>query len=799
MKSLAFFLLVLLATGSLQAAETPIVTVLGPTEFDVSSIDPTKAVEILPPVLLRLEGDLKPEINNATSMKVKVLSVSVGTAARPEYGNGFEFGSFAAGKKGELRELKVIVHLSEIPEPQTYIVKILVLRDGDPTVPAQTFDLKFTRPAATLSLTPSRIDNVLWAPLSGSYEFLPNQLKLQETSGRASLTGVQIRTKDLLKGPNDVPVSGEIRVSTIDKIEAGKDSTPSLEVVGGLPLGSAKGTLVVRSRQLAQPVEVSIEILTRTTRVWLILALAISIALGYFFRTSLDKQRAENQGRLNAEQQYQQIDESKEKAIDSDIQNGLETILTTLRAVIEATPFNAVNLDAATKKAGSEVDAVIKKADEDRNALRLKLKALREKLGLPIGQPKVLSQFVETRILRMQELERDLNRGAVGTVTSALDALDQEVTNGLPELIQKWAEGIHETVNKFGQWTGLDFEAVRRQFLEDTNAANAQKLDLTKTRELARTGRISLVLAGLHQVGALSTQIVDRLDTLKLNELEPLLLECRARILDAQKLQEADQPATVTGISSLHALLTEAIVKAAALTNVAKPEGLDEGDFSKAIGKLFDSLPKETKEKPFGVGPQKPATNAATAVANVTSLLASAVPPSRDSWWDIQLDVPLSPAAGDKVTAKVTVVGGGTIGNFVWQIGDEATPSPGGAERIFTPAHPGVLAISVRAVDFVTGEVRNASINIRVRAKHGSQSIALLIARLAKHDRLQTIVSGVFITLAGYAIFRGSWYGTFTDFMAAGLWGFSVDFSVTKVREMATPLLTRTIPFSGSK
>jgi hypothetical protein len=48
-------------------------------------------------------------------------------------------------------------------------------------------------------------------------------------------------------------------------------------------------------------------------------------------------------------------------------------------------------------------------------------------------------------------------------------------------------------------------------------------------------------------------------------------------------------------------------------------------------------------------------------------------------------------------------------------------------------------------------------------------------------------------------IFQGTWYGTFMDFLAAVLWGFSVDVSVAKVREIASPVLGRVVPLPATR
>jgi len=792
-------ILVLMLVVPAVAADSPLVSVVGPTEFAIPARDPGQVVEVLPPISLLIEADLKPEAGNATSMTTRVQSVSVGTTAYPEYGKAFEFGSFAAGKKGELRELSVKVHLGEIPDPQTYVVKILLLRDGDPTVPTQTIDLKFTRAPATLSVSQLRLQNVRLFPLLNVDSFSPNQLKLQETSGRVGVTGIQMQVKDFLTGPDGFPVAAQLQVPSIKEIDAGQDSTVELKIAGDVPLGSTKGTLVIRSRQLSQPVETTIEIVTHLCRFWLLLALSVSILLGYWFRTKLDERRLENLGRLAAEQQYQQIEEWKDKAVDQDLAQKLGDILGDLRRAIEATPFNATTLDTATKKAVSDAETKLKEADTQRETLRGRIKTLREKLGSPLGQPKSISNAIETLISRLQEQERELNRGAVGSVERELNNMDAEVQVELPILIAQWAQEIHNATNKMSQWTGLEFEEARKKINEQTNQANAANLELDESRQLARETQISLVSAGLRQVIDLSTQIVQRMKVLNLRDLAPQLGSCDTGIEAAKKLQGMgiEQIAAVAqAIADLHECLRNTIEKAVSLKNVAKPTGLEGGDFAKATAKFLDSLPKE---KPFGPGGTEE-VGTRFAVASFSSLIASMVPQSGTAWWEVQVKVPISPLAGEEVTANAVSVGTreGDALSFEWQIGTEA-PHLGASSHRFVPRQAGVLTVSVRAIDSGSGESRTAAVNIQVRPRHGSESVAVISESLNRDEGLQTFVSGVFIAMAGYAIFQANWYGTFLDFLAAALWGFSIDFSVAKVREMAGPLLGRAVPFEGSK
>lgn len=439
--------------------------------------------------------------------------------------------------------------------------------------------------------------------------------------------------KEFLKGPDDTSLRVQLQVPEIDKIDAGKDSTATMSILGDMPLGSTKGTLVVRSHQLQQSIEVPIEILTRTTRVWLLVTLIISILLGYFLRTRLDQRKVENQGRLAAEQEFGQIVEWKAKCVDADLATKLGDILKVLKAAIEAKPFDATKLDTAAKKAATDSETVIKQAEDDRNKLRGRVNALRDKLGSPLGQPQEISAFVDSQISRLQEQERELNRGAVKSVTDELDKIDAELQNALPTRIRTWAEALHQAASKMGQWSGLEFENVRKSVFDETNAANASKLDLSKTREFARNAQISLVLTGVQQTTDLANQVIKQLSDLNVKDLAPLLSACRDKVAAAEALQRADigQIAFVAeAIANLRSALQEMLTKAAALRSVAKLDGLDDGDFAKAVKKLLESFPKE---KAFRSASPPQIEAVAIAPSRLSSsVLASVIPETRGSW-----------------------------------------------------------------------------------------------------------------------------------------------------------------------
>ena len=56
-----------------------------------------------------------------------------------------------------------------------------------------------------------------------------------------------------------------------------------------------------------------------------------------------------------------------------------------------------------------------------------------------------------------------------------------------------------------------------------------------------------------------------------------------------------------------------------------------------------------------------------------------------------------------------------------------------------------------------------------------------------------TGVAGVLTAFVGYQIFSASWFGTLGDFLGCFLWGFFGQFSLDRVREMAKPMVSKTL------
>ena len=166
--------------------------------------------------------------------------------------------------------------------------------------------------------------------------------------------------------------------------------------------------------------------------------------------------------------------------------------------------------------------------------------------------------------------------------------------------------------------------------------------------------------------------------------------------------------------------------------------------------------------------------------------------------WLISIKEPKEAVAGEPVTLELSVVtpSGQPTPDLVvrWSIiGEPWLGMQGESGNLgwkFTPPRPGTMVVQAEAVSRETGTRKTAQASFEVMPPRGLPAVAELKKRLRKTEVIETGISGLLITAIGYAIFRVSFVGTFDDFLAAGLWGFTVDIGIAKVREFAAPVLT---------
>jgi hypothetical protein len=233
--------------------------------------------------------------------------------------------------------------------------------------------------------------------------------------------------------------------------------------------------------------------------------------------------------------------------------------------------------------------------------------------------------------------------------------------------------------------------------------------------------------------------------------------------------------------------------------DAATPAGLAEGRFRQALN---DVLAKRASGRERLLGTEELMPAEAPGMGGVVE--AAAVEPTVPAILAITIEAPQRPTVGEPVFLRVIPMtrGGSPIPALTvrWEVtGEPAVQGlPGDLTYRFTPRRAGPVLIHAAAVAPEMGDAV-AEITLHIRSEEGYAALPGLHEQLRRAEFLQTIVSGVLIAATGFVIFKGTFIGTVEDFLAAILWGFTVDIDVAKVREIATPLLGRTVQFPPQK
>jgi hypothetical protein len=169
--------------------------------------------------------------------------------------------------------------------------------------------------------------------------------------------------------------------------------------------------------------------------------------------------------------------------------------------------------------------------------------------------------------------------------------------------------------------------------------------------------------------------------------------------------------------------------------------------------------------------------------------------PQEPRSFSLSIDVPPSPVAGRSAALRLRIHGEPPSRYTVrWAAGGEAEGESDSAGLLwrFRPRYPGPVLVRAELRDLDGGGVASAEALLEVRSSRSA--VPLLERSLGITERLQSAAVGLLVSGAGYLVFQRDFIGTFQDFFLAVLWGFTVDAGVSKLREMATPVLGRPIP-----
>jgi hypothetical protein len=784
-----------------------VLEVIGPRERAIPAGSADASTVVLPDIAVGYEpGDA------AWTSNLRTIGVELG-------GRAVDPAAFAlALARDESGEpvLRVTVDLTRAPEAGSYDVVVRVTHEGQAAPEPQLLEFTFTRPAAVLRIgTPIRIERVIAVPWRPA-PLAPRELLLSETGGSAAFVPAQRIWWAELRGAQGLPVEGRLRVTLPEGVAAWGQATAGLAIDGALPLGTVTGTVTVRSQQFAErALDYVVEVVSRHHPLWLFAPILVGILLGWLVRDRMEDRRQRTRARVAAEAQRGRLHALIEDTVDPGLGDALQKIMRDLGAAIAEPLADAEALNRAAKEAEEQTEFRLKAAEEKRLALGGTIATLRASLGTPEGQPREIAALLENTLRRLADHEHQLTRGSIHPVENLLETEGQSLPVRLHDHVNGWLTKISNGLQRMGPWPGTVFERAEgeisaeitaiRGSLGTTSSPEQISALLGRTRTLAQRVRHDLLDSGRLAIEQLAEDVLRALGDERDATLEPALEQLRRDLVTLHGVprDETELPRLAGAVhalrNSLAAALSAAVPAPTGGAMAAEPEALGRGDFGGALEAVIALRDRPTERVLGGMTPVASGSRPGLlrpgpeAPVRTEELGAPA--------WALQIVAsPALPRAGEPISlhAEVVVPDGFDAPqvSIAWEVGGRPSASglPADAAYPITPRRSGPLAVRATAVDAASGSRAAAEIVLQVRPTEGFAAVRELSQQVRRYEVVQTGVSGILIAAAGFVIFEGAFLGTYGDYLAALLWGFSVDIGLARVRELAAPHVGRTLP-----
>lgn len=716
--------------ASAQAAPPWVKLARGPA-FEMSEVAGAadKPDEVTVHVPLILLPKIKPE-----DVTIKLLDVRLGNRYVQELEAAFTVTEKVSTAPGHGPFISIKVESTKALAQGTY--NLLIEAATPSHLPPQLLELQLSRPAAKLKSQPTLVVERVLTPL-----FEPEEkglsMTLSEDSGLTSVTNLKSTARDFLGD------RGQVISSTIDcpslpqQIAPGGAEKLSFALVGDFPLGTSRGTVEIRSPQLAEAFPIAFEVHTRRAPWLILLIIILGLMVGYLLRTLLQQRVKLGEMRLQGFTLRDRMRHEAARRPDEVFRCRIDAAVVTLNAVLEARKADElveamVNLDTELRDALKQFEERRNKAQEEVDSFE---KLVKTRWNLPAG----VRAVVEEAGARAEGLRAQLLGDNVKAVEDVLD-----------EARANLAEKLGRTLNEWRGAQKISLEMLDRSYLPDT-VSTALGKDVTEAQELLEQAAdlivsptfedMSAVLGITHRCRARLSDLFKKLQRwLQYESGEFLQILRKTTVTDATSL--ADLEKVTANFTSELAALNEPEGAATLLT----PERLSQLNavWREALEKQMEgteSTDDEQRKVTTLLDKRKYTEAARAAFVVIEQQRREQLSRSRPGAFQAVEVATVSPLPTELLRS-----------------GDGAPPSPPApirvvrAESIPEPVEPG-----------------------RVRTYR----------ELLRAKFLQFALTGLGIALIGYLLFEGKFVGTFADVAGIFIWAFGLDVTVDTLLRVA--------------
>lgn len=634
--------------------------------------------------------------------------------------------------EGQGPGIELEVRLAALPQPGTYDV-LLDLRQG---AERQLLKVQLLVPEAQLRVqaTPL-VERVVG--LTGEAKSVVSPFVLSETSRRSRVTSLSVQ-------PASPPMSGERVVVGHLEFQPGEGSAGMVPLGGGVsipyaasgdfPLGTVRGSVELRSPQLAAPLSVPYEVRTRRTRWCILLLLAGGLLMGYLTRTGLKYLVDLNEKRLQREALRLRIQGELASHPDALFQDSLKKALTLLDEAAEREVQTLADAVAEAERRRAQAE---QKLEERHARAQATLDELTQRLETSGSLPPGVQQRVLQALEELAALRALLEGGNV-----------LEVTEREARLVTRLGG---ELVTELRQWSAWAGDAVER--------LREAPLPLRKGDQPAFQARLDQLQAA---VGELP------LDAAR-PEFAPLLEHTHKARVMFQNTATSLRMKVARTLKGVRAHL--------------EGSGVALGDLDQQAGAWSQTRTQSAEEELDWVLENARAAQRVLDAATVEQLGPNVTPEARVL---IEERRYVELAALVARLKRLPVVGpGGTFG------GPIPHPPQGG------PVAPVGVEPPITFTDAPIAVVRTLSGLARViRFLHEPSPASTAYARslwgLLWAKAARTAIAAIGILVVGYLLFQEGFVGTPQEMATIFVWGFTIDVSVDALTDVLTKGFKRT-------
>jgi hypothetical protein len=703
---------------------------------------------------------------NPTPEKVEVIGLAVNGSEPAGARDAFRLAPGSGLQK--LLEVLVCVDVARLRTPGTWSV-LGLLRWTASGLAERSFAFSVVRRPAVLQI-PAGFTLLV----GDDGKFHPAGIPIQETGGETGIAA-------LAAVADPVETSSTVaELNFRDPVRVAPHGSAQLlpQLSGELPLGASTTRIVLSAPELGLPVSTTVRMVFRRCVGWLGLSLFVGVVSGFVLRVMLAGWQAKTISRVAAAEEAERIVAIAEEDKDPMVR---QTLMRTAGALMAEAreALLARTIDDALTRRRKEADEIVVDTKTRRLTLRERIDHLVSVYDPPAGFDRSVAVMAEPVQTKLATLAKTWDEGSLFAAEAQTDLLQRAIPAELAPRLKAWRTTLIEALRTFNNWP---LTADPTQQAEALIAACDRVDTLDQANEVA---------------GQIRNWLDHHLPKQTAEELRTVAHALReagfVNAADSLNVASAAFDRSAGGFSTSAQLA--AIILEAAQRREMVAETIHSWSPANAGLKVWEELKAgRLPEAVAALGPppgtsgpiniQAPLSPIRLAAAGAASVLPIVLPLHAD----YMIAAPTLGTRGVAINLQLIMPQpqSGVQPAIIWS-GEGVTADVTEPKKAVLQADRIGFHDVTASINGVVVARTTVSISGEVRRRH-------LMREKALGDAIGTALSGLVAMCIGWIVFEPGWVGAARDVVGAFLWAFTLDLGLSRVRDIAAPLISRPAP-----